>query len=200
MSRENWDNLLDAVRLAHASVPALEEFCPFPDDLRPQDVAARQFPCADLMARETGLTGKRYATLRECFLKAGPEAHWRETYRGTDIGDDFMDRFGCYNFIGKEGAFMSDKMWVWVVYMPARLYYPWHHHPGEETYLVLGGEAEFMRDGQSNETLREGDISEHLSNQPHAMETHEHPIMAMVMWRNGFDTPPVLTRFSRDCS
>ena len=62
-----------------------------------------------------------------------------------------------------------------------------------EAYLVIAGEAEFMREGEPNATLRAGDISIHGSNQPHAMQTHDHPVMAMVVWRNGFDTPPVLT-------
>lgn len=60
-------------------------------------------------------------------------------------------------------------------------------------YLTLAGEAEFMREGASNKKLRPGDTSQHASNQPHAMETHAHPVMAYVVWRNGFETPPVLT-------
>jgi len=34
---------------------------------------------------------------------------------------------------------------------------------------------------------------EHSANQPHSMETFEHPIMAYVVWRNEFGTKPVLT-------
>jgi quercetin dioxygenase-like cupin family protein len=104
-----------------------------------------------------------------------------------------MDRFGCYCLIGKDGAYISTQMFAWVVYMPAHLHYPWHHHPAEEMYLVIAGEAEFMREGASPEVLRAGDTCFHASNQPHAMETHDHPVMALVMWRNGFDTPPVLS-------
>lgn len=84
-------------------------------------------------------------------------------------------------------------MSAWVVYMPAGLYYPWHQHPAEEMYFTLAGEGVFMREGCTDETMREGQACLHQSNQPHAFETKDHPIMAYVVWRNGFDIPPVLT-------
>ncbi len=191
--RAVWDVLLHQAQATHADSPALQGFCPFPDDVMPQPVSPFHIPAADLMARETGLFTDNHADLRDAFVAAGPLAQWRETYKGTDIGQDFMDRFACYCLIGGGGAFSSQQMWAWVVYMPAGLYYPWHHHPGEEMYFVLAGEAEFMAEGRPNEVLRAGQTSQHGSNQPHAMQTHDHPVMAMVVWRNGFETPPVLT-------
>jgi hypothetical protein len=193
MSRADWDDLLEAVRTAHANSPELQAFCDFPTDLQPQKVTPFHIPPAALMAAETGLFSDHHTALRDGFITCGPHAQWRETYKDTDIGQDFMDRFGCYNLIGQGGAFSSAQMWAWVVYMPPGLHYPWHHHPGEEIYLVLGGEAAFMRAGDATEMLRAGQVSQHGPNQPHAMETHDHPVMALVVWRNGFDTPPVLT-------
>ncbi len=193
MVRDVWDRLLHEAQLAHATSAEAQEFAPFPQDLVPQTVEPFHAPCGDFMARETGLFTDRYADLRDAFLAAAPYAKWRETYKGTDIGQDFMDRFGCYNLIGMGGAFMSKSMWVWVVYMPPHLYYPRHHHPGEELYLVLAGEALFLADGVPDKVMRAGGTSLHASNQPHAMETKDHPVMALVMWRNGFGTPPVLT-------
>lgn len=192
--RAVWDSVLQAAGKVHRSCAALSAFCEFPDDIEPQEVAPFHIPAAHLMAAEQGLFSDRYSALRDAFIAAGPLAKWRETYKGTDIGQDFMDRFACYCLIGVGGAFTSQKMCAWVVYMPPYLHYPWHHHPGEEMYLTLAGEAEFMRKGALDETLRAGDTSQHASNQPHAMETHAHPVMAYVVWRNGFETPPVLTR------
>jgi quercetin dioxygenase-like cupin family protein len=192
-NRAPWDTLLHAVRHVHQTTPELCAFCRFPDDVTPQDVVPYDIPAAHLLVSETGLISENYAELRDAFVAAGPLAHWRETYKGTDIGQDFMDRFACYCLIGAGGAFTSQQMCAWVVYMPPRLHYPWHHHPGEEMYLTLAGEAEFMREGHANKVLRPGQTSQHASNQPHAMETYDHPVMAYVVWRNGFETPPVLT-------
>ena len=191
--RSLWDHLLHTARVAHESTPALAAFCPFPDDVTPQQVSSFPVAAARLMATDQGLFTDRYAALRAALVAAGPLARWRETYKDTEIGQDFMDRFACYCLIGAGGAFISAEMAAWVVYMPPALHYPWHHHPGEEMYLTLAGEAEFMRKGAAPMTLRAGDPSQHASNQPHAMETYAHPVMAYVVWRNGFETPPMLS-------
>lgn len=193
MTRLVFDNLLAEARKTHEAHSGLSEFCPFARDISPQHVKPHPIKSADYLAKETALLSKTYPALRDAFIAASPFAKWRETYRGTDIGQDFLDRFGCYCLIGAGGAFASRLMAAYVVYMPPGLYYPWHHHPGEEMYIVLAGEAEFMRDGEANETLREGETIQHASNQPHAMQTHDHPVMAYVVRRSGFETPPVLT-------
>ncbi len=188
-----FDTLLAEARIAHEGHSALSAFCPFPNDISAQDVDPFHIPSSDLLQSETGLFCDNYLALRDAFIDAAPHAHWRETYKGTDIGDDFLARFGCYCLIGDGGPFKSDLFRAWLVYMPANLHYTWHHHPGEEMYLTLAGEAEFFREGAPAETLREGQTSYHASNQPHAMTTRDHPVMAYVVWRNGFETPPVLT-------
>lgn len=192
MTRDVWDRLLAEARRAHTGSAALSEFCAFPDDLAAQDVTAFPIAAAGLMAREAGFAPGPNP-FRDAFVAAGPLAMWRETYKGTDIGEDFMARFGCYCLIGAGGAFSSQKMWAWVVYMPADLHYRWHHHPAEEAYYVIDGTAEFFRYGEAPERLGAQAVSVHRSNQPHAMTTHEAPVMAYVVWRNGFETPPVLT-------
>ena len=194
MTRAVWNRLLDAVRDAYVQHPGLTGFAPFPDDITEQPVEPFLPACADWFRKETALIGNEYRELRDALLAAASLAKWRETYKNTDIGSDFMDRVGCYSIIGTGGAFMSEKLWAWVVYMPSGLYYPWHHHPGEEMYMVLDGSAEFLTDGAAPRTLGPGEISQHASNQPHAMQTFDAPVLALVAWRNGFDTPPVLTK------
>ena len=192
-SRAVWQRLIEEARAAHRAHEELTAFCPFPDDLQEQDVAAHRIAPADLLEGESGLFSSGFAGLRDAFVAASPFAKWRETYKNTGIGDDFLNRFGCYCLIGAGGAFHSEQMWAYVVYMPEGLHYPWHHHPGEEAYVVLGGEAEFYRHGEEQQVLREGGMSVHGPNQPHAMTTKEHPVMAYVVWRNGFDVGPQLT-------
>lgn len=193
MTRAAFDTLLAEARSAHATLPCLSDFCPFPNDLRAQATTPFHVPAADSLTAETGLYAHDLAGFRDAFIAAGQLAHWRETYKGTDIGQDFMDRFGCYALIGDGGPWASAQMNSFVVYMPPGLWYPWHHHPAEELYLVLAGEAEFLREGAASETLRPGDHCFHACNQPHAMRTGNHPVMAYVAWRNQLKTPPVLT-------
>ena len=193
MTHKTFKDLLAQVRAVHAAHQGLQDFCDFPNDLQPQPMTPFHAPCADHMAQETRFATSDYAALRDAFVRAGPHARWRETYKDTDIGDDFMKRFGCYCLIGPGGAYSSAKIAAYVVTMPADLHYTWHHHPAEELYFVVAGQATFFREGMPEATLGPGQTSFHASNQPHAMETRDHPVMAMVLWRNGFDTPPQLT-------
>ena len=118
----------------------------------------------------------------------------KRTFRTNQtITTKFLNKFGCYGLIGPESPFQSEKIRAWVVYMPKNFYYPWHHHPAEEMYLCLAGEAVFQRENCPDTRLGSGGIMEHSANQPHSMETLEHPIMSYVVWRNEFGTKPVLT-------
>ena len=190
---ELWENLLEKVRKVHFGNSKLQDFCPFPNDIKKQELNPFHIPASDLMRNETGLLTEDYSELRDAFILASPYAHWRQTYKGTTVGKKFLAEFGCYGLIGPESPFQSEKIRAWVVYMPKNFYYPWHHHPAEEMYLCLAGEAVFRRENYTDIRLGSGGIIEHSANQSHSMETLEHPIMAYVIWRNEFGTKPVLT-------
>lgn len=192
-ARAAFDHVCGLVKQAHSEHAALRDFVGFPDDIRGQEFAPNASPASHLLGDGTGAATGLMAALRDGFEAASPFAHWRETYKGTDIGADFLDRFGCYCLIGPNAPFVSDQMAGFVVFMPPHLHYTWHQHPAEELYLVLSGEAEFHRDGAPSETLRAGQTSFHASNQPHSMTTHNHPVMAYVTWRSHLGTPPVLS-------
>ena len=188
-----WENLLETAKKVHLDNSKLQDFCPFPNDIKKQEFHPFHIPASDLMQNETGLLTDEYAELRDAFISASPYAHWRQTYKGTSIGERFQNEFGCYGLIGPESPFQSEKIRAWVVYMPKNFYYPWHQHPAEEMYLCLAGEAVFRKEGCREAVLNSGGVMEHSTNQPHAMETFDYPVMAYVVWRNEFGTKPVLT-------
>lgn len=186
--------VLETAQDAYCSNPEMLRFLPFPGDVTAQPMTPYHRPCSDAFRDDTVLRSTSFGPLETAIRVAGPVAHWRETYKDTGIGDTFLDQFGCYCIIGENGPFTSEKIRLYMVYMPPGLYYPWHHHPAEEIYMVIAGNAVFRRKGMPDATLREGDTSFHKSNQPHAMETTRDPILCLVAWRNAFDTRPVLTR------
>ncbi len=188
-----FDTLLTELRRVHEDHPDTRAFCPFPTDLTPQAMQPCHRPCAEFMAGEPMMEAGGYTVLRDTLLAASPDALWRETYAGTNIGQEFMDRFGCYCIIGAGGQWSSASMSAYMVYMPAGFWYTWHHHPAEEIYLVVAGEGEFLRHGMASERLGPGGAVLHGSNQPHALRTHDQPIIAYVIWRNNLGIKPVLT-------
>ena len=172
----------------------MSSFTPFPNDIKRQNVTPYHSNCSDVFRNDTKLISNGYSALQQAIRTASDAVHWRETYKNTDIGGAFMDQFGCYCLIGENAPFFSDAIRLFMVYMPSHLYYPWHHHPAEEMYLVVSGNAVFRRESCTDEMLFEGDTSFHARNQPHAMETMEDPVLCLVAWRDNFETPPVLTR------
>lgn len=194
MTHPDFDTVLRALRHLHARNRALREFCPLPTALVEQPVTAHHIAAAGLMETDQALvTTPEFAPLRDAFIAASPVAQWRETYKGTRLDTDFMDRFACYCLIGAGGPFASSDIGAYVVYMPAGLYYPFHHHPAEELYFLLAGQADFLMKGQPTRTLGPGEYVFHPSNEPHATQTRAHPFMALVLWRGDLQTAPVLT-------
>ena len=188
-----WETLLNEARAVHARVPALQDFCTFPEPVTEQPVTPHHIAAADLMIGDTGLSSDRFAGFREALINAAPLAQWRETYKGTNVATDFLNRFACYEVIGVDAPFGATDMRAFVVYQPTGFHYPWHHHPAEELYMVVAGEAAFHLEGEAPKTLHPGDTIFHPSNAPHALITHDHPIMAYVLWRGDLSTKPVFT-------
>lgn len=186
----------EALKLAqrlHEANPALAGFCSFPSDIREQSQVAFEIPAAQKFMTDSKISvPSDYADFVEALKAFGPQAMWRETYKDTVIGENFRQKFGCYELIGKDGPFRSEMMRGFIVYMPPGLWYPYHKHPSQELYFVLAGEADFyVKDDCAR--LGESDKAYHRSNIPHALHTKEEPILAWVLWRGpDFDISPVL--------
>ncbi len=193
MMDARWQTVLDEARAAHAAVPALQEFCAFPDPLRPQEVSQQHDPLCDRMQDDPGLTSDGFEGFRDALIAAGPLGQWRDTYRDAPIGDHLHSHFGTYEFLGRDAPFGTDEMRGFMVYQTPGYYYPLHHHPAEELYLVLAGEGEFHVEGEESRILRPGDTAFHASNVSHALTTHDTPVMAYVLWRGDLLTKPVFT-------
>ncbi|MGH1575998.1 dimethylsulfonioproprionate lyase family protein [Planktotalea sp.] len=182
---------LHHLRLLHQNHAELAAFCPFPDDVKRQELIPYHIPAADIFQNQVGLQPSNYPELRDALIALSPDMLWRETYKDTNIAADFMERFGCYEIIGRDAPYASAKMRSFLVFQPPHLHYPWHHHPADEIYVVVAGEAEFHLDGRPSETLTTGQAAFHPSNAPHALTSHDHPVLAYVVWRDEFETGPV---------
>ena len=190
---ENIETLYEEVKKLHEGHKGLKDFIDFPSDIVPKIIEPHWVPAAGVLIKEKGLVSNNYKTLCDAIVGSAKDVIWRETYKGTNIGNDFLDKFACYEIIGRDAPFASNKMRSFVVYQPPGVYYPWHQHPAEEIYIVLAGKAKFSLEQRPSRILKPGDHSFHPSNQPHALETLSDPVMAYVVWRNEFDTAPIWT-------
>ena len=186
-----YHNLLSQARKAYNAHDALCAFASFPDDTPAKAFEPEERPPCRLLQNERGLSSRHYAELQKAIIDAAPYMKWRQIY-DDDRPHIFMDRLGCYSIVGEGGPFASTEMRLFVIYMPPNLYYPWHIHPAEELYMVVSGSAVFKREHYPDEILSEGQSMFHESNQPHAIETSDTPMLSLVAWRNHLHTPPVL--------
>ena len=195
IARELFENALVEVKAFYDANPEMVNFHPFPqsDELEWRDVEPHYIAPATLFAEDSTLNSNEFSSVRDALIAVKDHAQWRETYKDTDIGDDFMSRFGCYELFGWDGHFFCQATRGFIVYSPPELYYPWHHHPAEEMYCILAGEAEFATEGNQPKMLKPGDTVFHAENQPHNMETKENGVLAWVQWRGEMSVAPVLT-------
>lgn len=185
-----------ALQDLHHQHPSLKHFTPWPLDAQVGDARRTDHAARQAMQAETwggGLDDAVLIEARDACLAAGPLAQWRVPYAGTKIDPDFTTRFGCYCIVGDGGFWSSATMAGYLVYMPAGLDYPMHHHPAEEMYVILAGCAAFRMQDQPPRQVAAGDAVFHPSNVPHATTTANAPLLAYVTWRNHLGTPPVWT-------
>ena len=49
-----WEKLLETAKKVHLANSKLQDFCPFPKDIKKQEFDAFHIPASDLMQNETG--------------------------------------------------------------------------------------------------------------------------------------------------
>lgn len=188
-----WDTLYEEARKLHAEFEPLREFCAFPSQTSRKAVEPKYDKLTDVMTTDQTMQSGVFDSFRAASLAAAPYAKWRQTYADTKIGEELHHNFGCYEVIGDDTVLHTDEMRSFLVYQRPGYFYPLHHHPAEEMYVVLSGAGEFAIEGAEPRWLEPGDTAYHPSNKPHSLRTKDQPVLAYVIWRNHLTTKPVFT-------
>lgn len=193
--RPLFDAALSSVEAFYKASDELMNFIPFPDHdaLSFKPMAPYFIPSVEHFAKDKSLHAGPFDSARQALLDLKDVAVWREPYKGEELAQPFLDRFCVYELFGTEGHFRCETTRGFILYSTGNLYYPWHHHPAEERYFIIAGEAEFATEGNSSKLLKAGDTVFHAANQPHNMQTHNKGVLAWVQWRGDLETPPEFT-------
>jgi len=121
----------------------------------------------------------------EAVINAAPHLHWRQSYTPDDPGFDthYLENYAWINLIAPSGPFVSDDLRLSVGYWGKGLHYPNHWHEPEEIYLTLAGEARYISEGRADVLGGPGATICHYSNQPHAADMANAPLLAVAFWR-----------------
>jgi len=145
---------------------------------------ARWLPAVALLPSVSTCSSDITQPLVTALVAAKDVLEWQRSYTETDGFDaDYLARYGWFNLVSPEGPYVSDTLRISVGYWGMGLYYKEHWHEPEEYYLVLGGRATFLSEGQVSRDCVPGDIIYHKSNQPHAIDVTPGPLLAMAVWR-----------------
>jgi len=182
-AQARFDTALKAAEAWHIALPALSEFCDWPDDLGFVPRAPAPGPAAALIRNRAGAPNARSTALLEALQAIAEDVEWRHTYTEAEVGRHFLDHYGWFELAGPEGHFITHKARITVGYWGPGLFYPRHQHGPAEMYSVVSGGALFHADGEEDTWLAPSQTKLHGPNQPHAMKTQDSPVLTLVFWR-----------------
>lgn len=129
--------------------------------------------------------------LRGLLARFAPQARWQvtETYRGH-FEDSFFDNEAWCEMIGPDGLIACEDVRVGLLIMGPGLTYPPHRHPATEWYHVLSGTGQWAQGSRPAQPRTPPAALFHRSDEPHAMTTHQEPVLALWNWVGALTTPP----------
>lgn len=154
-------------------------------DLLPRNVTANSVSGAKHLDTALGHSSGWEQRLLQSFADERPNLHWGQSYSASDFGQGFVDNYGFVEMFGTRGHYQSNEMAGGFFLMGPMQHYPSHHHVAEELYIPLTSGSFWMRDNGPFEEHSVGDVIVHESNESHAMETPDAPLIALYVWRNG---------------
>jgi Dimethlysulfonioproprionate lyase len=122
-------------------------------------------------------------TLVAALCNAADSLQWRQSYGAKDLDDAFLDNYGWSEVLGTSGPLMSERIACGFLLLGPGTLYPRHRHQAEEMYLPLSGIAAWQQGDAQWREQRPGTAIHHAADEPHAMRTHDNPLLALYLWR-----------------
>jgi len=114
---------------------------------------------------------------------AAPLMGWRQTYTREQIGADFLDNYAWSELFGPSSR-AGGRLSCGVLLLGPNTFYPRHRHEAEEIYVPLSGTANWQQGDDRWRQRSPGTLIHHLTEEPHAMQTREEPLLAIYLWRS----------------
>lgn len=120
--------------------------------------------------------------------RVSPALAWRQTYTAGEIGEEFLRNYGWTEILGTVGPLASERLACGFLLLGPDTRYPPHRHAAQEIYIPLSGAARWLQGDAPWRRRQPGTVIQHASEEPHAMQTDEQPLLALYLWRG--DTTP----------
>ena len=136
-------------------------------------------------------------TLAQSLLAVTDQLEWRASSKCSDDGPDvaiLSRNFAIATIIGEGGPLKSDEVHAGFSLQAPDIYYPPHAHYAEESYWIIGGDADWRVGAKPWFAVQPGDSIYHKSEARHAMQTNEQPLLTVWLWTSHLDSEVVIVR------
>ncbi len=145
----------------------------------------------------SGQHGSSSHRVAEALLAMSDQLEWHASSKDRDDGPDiavFSPKFTATTIIGAGGLLPSDKVTAGFSLQGRDTYYPPHAHYAEESYWIIGGDGDWKVGTKPWFAVKAGDSIYHESGARHAMQTNEHPLLAIWLWTSHLESEVVIVR------
>jgi mannose-6-phosphate isomerase-like protein (cupin superfamily) len=170
---------------------------------KPSPVNSSRHPVSDrhlaTACANSGQQGSVSHTLARSLLAASDQLEWRSSSKNHDVGPDIdilSRNFAVATVIGIDGPLKSDKVSCGFSLQGRDIYYPPHAHYAEESYWVIGGDADWKVGIDPWFAVKAGDTIYHESEARHVMQTNELPMLTVWLWTSHLDSDVIIVRES----
>lgn len=146
---------------------------------------ARMLPvCRYLDAALISARGGPLAGIAEAFGQIADRCAWSQNpnYVAHPPSATFLDCYGYVELMGPGRAVPNADVRVGFLMLGPDTVYPAHAHPADEVYHVVGGRAEWWRDGVDWRVENPGTAIHHAPEVPHATRCAGEPLLALYCW------------------
>ncbi|MCH8159600.1 MAG: cupin domain-containing protein [Proteobacteria bacterium] len=158
----------------------------------PIEEAYLQAACAN-----SGPDASSAHTVAQALMAVTDQLEWRASSKCRDDGPDveiLSRNFAIATIIGEGGPLKSDKVSAGFSLQAPDTYYPPHAHYAEESYWIIGGDADWRVGRKAWFAVQPGDSIYHESEARHAMQTNEQPLLTVWLWTSHLDSEVVIVR------
>jgi len=117
-------------------------------------------------------------------IRAAPLMAWRQTYKPTQVSAAFLENYGWSELVGLSGPLASERLACGFLLLGPETHYPRHRHEAREIYVPLAGTASWQQGDGHWRKHPPGAVIHHASDEPHAMRTGAHALLALYLWRS----------------
>jgi len=145
----------------------------------------------------SGRPGSPSRALAESLLVIKDRLEWRASSKaevdGPDI-ENLLRNFAVATVIGEGGLLHSDDVVAGFSLQAPDTYYPPHAHRAEESYWIIGGDADWKIDTDPWFPIQPGDSIYHRPWARHVMQTNKMPLLTVWMWTSDLNSEVVIIR------